>query len=126
MKRISSLIILLLLFSCNESKIPDYVIPKDDMTNILIDIHITDGLLTIGKVRNQLAKEDSINYYDSILGNYGYTRHDFDTSVYYYSLNINQYDEIYHEVLNKLNELETSLKEEEQEQELPPIQKEQE
>ena len=63
-------------------------------------------------MRRDLTKNDSINYYDEIFKNYGYTRADFDTSVYYYSKNINEYDEIYEEVLNRLNEMDTELRKE--------------
>ncbi|MFC2152633.1 DUF4296 domain-containing protein [Bacteroidota bacterium] len=107
-----TLFILIIAFftSCNTgNKTPDYVIPHDDMVKIIIDMHITDGLLTVSNVRRNLAK-DSINYYDVIFKNYGYHRSDFDTSIYFYSKNINEYDRIYADVLNKLNEMETELK----------------
>jgi uncharacterized protein DUF4296 len=113
MKKIIIIALTLLLVAChNEKKTPEYVIPQEDMVNIIVDIHITDGLLTLNNVRRNLAKKDTANYYDQVFENYGYTRADFDTSVYYYSMNINDYDKIYAEVLNKLNEMETELKQE--------------
>ena len=81
-------------------------------TKIITEIHITDGILTLNKIRRNLAKKDSVNYYNLILDNYGYSREDFDTSIYFYSKNINEYDEIYKEVLNRINEMETNLQEE--------------
>ncbi len=113
MKKAIIISLALFLFSCDSgNKTPDYVISHDDMVNIIIDIHLTDGLLTHNKVRRQLAKKDTLNYYDAILNNYGYSRADFDTSVYFYSENINEYDKIYDEVLNSLGEMETKLKQE--------------
>lgn len=113
MKKAIIIILALFLFSCDsENKTPDYVITHDDMVNIIIDIHLTDGLLTNNKVRRKLAKKDSLNYYNVILNNYGYTRADFDTSVHFYSKNIDKYDKIYEEVLNSLGEMETKLKQE--------------
>ena len=113
MKITAVILLVIFLFSCDSgNKTPDYVISHDDMVNIIIDIHLTDGLLTHNKVRRKLAKKDTLNYYDAILNNYGYTRADFDTSVYFYSKNINEYDNIYDEVLNRLNEMETKLKQE--------------
>ncbi len=101
------------MFSCNkEKKAPDYVIPHEDMVNIIVNMHITDGLLNVNKVRRNLVKKDSLNYYDEVFKNHGYTRSDFDTSIYYYSNNISEYDRIYEEVLNKLSEMQTQLKEE--------------
>jgi len=113
MKNIIIITLTLLLVACNnEKKTPEYVIPQEDMVDIIIDMHITDGLLTLNKVRRNLAKKDTANYYDQVFESYGYNRADFDTSVYYYSMNINDYDKIYAEVLNKLNEMETELKQE--------------
>lgn len=117
MKKAIIISLTLFLFSCNnEKKTPDYVIPHDDMVNIIIDIHLTDGLLTQNKVRRRLSRKDTSNYYNAIFRNYDYTRADFDTSVYFYSKNINKYDKIYEEVLNRLNEMETKLKEESSEE----------
>jgi hypothetical protein len=117
MKKAVVILLVIFLFSCNnENKLPDYVITHDDMVNIIIDIHLTDGLLTNNKVRRKLAKKDSSNYYEAIFNNYGYTRAEFDTSVYFYSKNINEYDKIYEEVLNRLNEMETKLKQESSEE----------
>ncbi len=114
MKKFVILIVTISFFSCtNEKKIPEYVIPQEDMVDIIVDIHLTDGLLTLNHVRRKLAKKDTSNYYDKIFDQYGYTRADFDTSIYYYSMNIDDYDNIYAEVLNRLNEMETELKQEE-------------
>ena len=113
MKKTAVILLVVILISCDSgNKTPDYVIPHDDMVNIIIDIHLTDGLLTNNKIRRKLAKKDSLNYYNVILNNYGYSRADFDTSVYFYSKNINEYDKIYEEVLNSLGEMETKLKQE--------------
>lgn len=102
--------IAVLLFACSETSTPDYVIPKEKMIDIIVDIHLTDGMFTLQPVRKEFVSKDNTNYYNFILENYGYTRKDFDTSVFYYSENINEYNKIYIEVLNRLNELETEIK----------------
>lgn len=113
MKKTAVVLLAIILVSCDSgNKTPDYVISHDDMVNIIIDIHVADGLLTDNNVRRKLAKKDSLNYYNAILNNYGYTRADFDTSVHFYSKNIDEYDKIYEEVLNNLSEMETKLKQE--------------
>jgi hypothetical protein len=109
--------LLIFCLSCNiENKPPQNVIPKDKMIDILVDMHLADGMFTIVEIRSEMAKKDSINFYSVIFENHGYTRQDFDTTVYYYSHNINEYNKIYIEVLNRLSEMETSVKKEEQEQ----------
>ncbi len=112
MRKILILLVAISLVNCsNKDKTPDHVIPYNDMVNILVEIHITDGLLTSNKIRRKLVKNDTTNFYNTILKNYGYLRKDFDTSLFYYSKNINQYDLIYEEVLNRLSEMESTLKE---------------
>jgi len=110
------LTILFMLSGCSNNKVPDYVIPPDDMVSILVDIHLTDGMMSSHQVRREIAREDSVNIYNILLHNYGYSRHDFDTSLYYYGKNMALYDKIYEDVLNQLNEMETYLKEQEQEE----------
>lgn len=110
------LILLIFSISCiNQGKEPDYVIPKEDMVEIIIDLHLADGMLSVNEIRQELVRKDTINYYEAILDAYGYNRSDFDTSVYYYSKHIDKYDQIYGEVLNRLNEMETELKKEDEE-----------
>lgn len=104
-----------MLLSCQKNKVPDYVIPPEDMTSILVDIHLTDGMLSSSKIRRDFAEKDSANIYNILLHNYGYNRKDFDTSLYYYIKNLTLYDKIYNDVLNQLNEMETQLKEQDQE-----------
>jgi len=111
MKKILILLIVFSLFSCKKQQTPDYVIPFNNMVDIIVEIHITDGLLTSSKVRRELIKIDTTNYYDAILNKYNYKRQDFDTSLYYYTKNIDQYDLIYDEVLNRLSEIESKLEE---------------
>jgi len=114
--RYLTLLFIVFVFSCGiQDKTPKDIIPKEEMIEILVDIHIMDGMFTSNKVRKSYANKDSVNYYEKIFENHGISRKDFDTSVYYYSHNINEYNKIYIEVLNRLSERETRVKEEMQE-----------
>lgn len=116
MNRIIIVIIaVFMLLGCQKNKVPEYVIPPEDMTSLLVDIHLTDGMLSSSKIRRDFAKKDSANIYNILFHNYGYNRKDFDTSLFYYSKNLTLYDKIYKDVLNQLNEMETQLKEQNQE-----------
>lgn len=120
MKKISYFVfIMFFLFGCNKSRTPDYVIPPDEMVSVLVDIHLADGMLTSHKVNSELQINDSVNIYNILLYNHGYSRKDFDTSLYYYGKNIALYDKIYHEVLNQLHEMETQLREQSPEDDQP-------
>lgn len=115
-KKMKKLIILVLVgiaMSCsNRSRVPDYVIPKDQMVNIIVDMHLLDGLLSVRPIQHKMIELDTLNQYDALLQKYGYTRNDFDTSLFYYGKKIDLYDDIYEEVLNKLTFIEAEIKEE--------------
>jgi septal ring factor EnvC (AmiA/AmiB activator) len=107
-------IFILLAFStgCDKDK-KNYIIPKDDFEEILVDIHLMDGLTRQHNIRNKLAREnDSLNYYDAILKSHDYTRAQFDSSMVYYSKNINKFDDIYENVLSELNRMEAEAEDE--------------
>ncbi|MCG8412482.1 MAG: DUF4296 domain-containing protein [Bacteroidales bacterium] len=104
--------LIILFVACSKNKVPDYVIPEDKMVDIIVDLHVSDGIMNMYEIRNEILKYKKENIYNQILSLHGYNRHDFDTSVYYYSYNINQYDEIYKKVLSRLTEKEARIKEE--------------
>lgn len=113
MNRLLFIVILFVFVNigCEFNKTPDYVIPKDKIIDIIVDIHITDGMVTILGVRKDILENYSDSVYNDIFKHHGYTRKDFDTSIYHYSHTINEYDDIYKEVLNKLSEKEALIKE---------------
>ena len=107
-----TLFIGLLLGSCDSTQNRQYkLIPEDEMIPILVDYHLLEGELSITHVRNSIVAQDTTNMYDRLLHNYGYTGLDFDSSIYYYSYEIGEFDNIYEEVLNRLNQLQTEVRE---------------
>lgn len=112
MKKYLILVLTVFMVACSFNKTPDYVIPQDDMVDIIVDIHLMDGLMSVRSIQEELTQADTSNYYDLIFEKYGYSRADFDTSVFYYGKNINKYDKIYEEVLNELTSLDADIKEE--------------
>jgi len=110
-KTLIALTLVLGLAACKPQK-PEHVIPADDMVEVLLDLHMADGLLGNVKYRATIAQIDTTNLYDAILSRHGYTRKDLDTSLFYYSAHITEFDQIYNKVLEQLNEEETTLRQE--------------
>ena len=108
-KLLTALTLFTLLLGC-KNRVPEYVIPPNDMVPLLVDMHIADGLLGEAKYRAKIAQLDTTNLYDAILERHGYTRQDLDTSFYYYTTDIDRFDAIYNDVLERLNERETILR----------------
>jgi len=110
-KHFAALLLFMLLLGCTQ-QVPTYVIPPKKMVPLLVEIHLADGLLGDTKYRAKIAQLDTTNLYDAILQRHGYNRKDLDTSFYYYSTDIDRFDAIYNEVLERLNEQETFLRQE--------------
>ena len=51
---------LMMPIGCNKEK-KKYIIPKDDFTNILVDIHLMDGVIRQSDHGTKLQQGDSVN-----------------------------------------------------------------
>jgi len=91
----------MILMACNTNKVPDSVIPKDKMVNVLVDMHTADAVLS--KVRNQdtmLMMASSKYYY--IFKKYSIDSAKFTNSLKYYYFEPNGLNEMYKQVLDTL------------------------
>lgn len=114
-KQISFLFLIIFLISgvgCDKNE-KNNVIPKDEFADILVDIHLMDGITYQADLRSSLLQNDTtIDYYDAVLKSHNYSRAQFDTSLVYYSKNIREFDKIYQEVLSTLNKMEAETEDE--------------
>jgi len=113
MKKLIPAALFFFLFSCggDKEKVPDSVLPKDKMVNIMKDIHMAEAELSVNSsniINNPLA--DTISYTD-IFSKNKIQKWQYDSSMMYYSLHPEILNEIYDEVIN---ELEKNKKETEQ------------
>lgn len=100
-------ILALTLFSCSGR--PKNVLSKDDMTNILFEMHKLDGSL-VAKNIYYVENSDKEKYYKSILDKYNTTQADFDSSLIWYSKNPKKFEKIYETVYQQLNQLDEDVK----------------
>lgn len=96
--------------SCKKKN--EYIIPRDEFIELMVDVHILDGIMGETKERKKFAKLDSVDYYTALLNDYGYTRKQLDSSITYYSKDLRRFDKIYQEILSRLNRMETKAEEE--------------
>jgi len=80
------------------------IIPKKDMVEILKKMYLTDGV--INAVNNgKLFAKDTINYYEPILKQYGYSKEQFDSSLKYYAQKTETLDKMMDEVIIELTQM---------------------
>ena len=110
--KIFILLSFLFLFSCNkkEVKIPDSIIPPDEMAAIFRDIHLTDAVLS--RKRLNINKDYLIieEYYNNIYQKHGYDRIKIDSSLLFYSEHPDFLKNIYEKVIVDLNKTEDTVK----------------
>ena len=96
---------ILLIVSCSSGK--RKTIPRDDMVDILKEIHITEAIFSVTRIRDsKFGEYDSLDIYDSIVISHGYTPAMYDSTIKYYSYHIEEFEKLYDEVIEELNRLE--------------------
>lgn len=109
------LVLAIVLFvACKRDPLPKDAIKTEKYINILVDVHIAEGLYT---ERNRI-KIDSLEsgaLYLSVLEKYGVTEEEMLHTTMYYSRNQKEYKKIFTEVLDQIS---IKLEEIEQQEEL--------
>ncbi len=78
-------------------------IQQEVFVDVLVDMHLVDGITNDRKFYRRYKRVDSIDVLGPILEKYQITRQMFDTTMYVYSRNPDLFDQVYSEVLRKLN-----------------------
>jgi hypothetical protein len=92
----------LLLISCRNEK--KYIIPEKAFKEILVDMHLADGIYMTDYARFT-NHTDSINFYNAILEDYGFNRTQFDSTLHFYSVDPVKFNRLYEGVVNELSVL---------------------
>jgi len=102
------LLLIIVLFSCN--RIPRrYIIPPKKMVNVLVDIHLADGMADENMRHSSGFVLDSASLYGSVFKKYGVTRAQFDSTMNYYSEHPDDLQKMYNQVTARLKRLEDEL-----------------
>jgi hypothetical protein len=99
------LLFLLCAVSCKKGPGPDSIIPRETFKKILIDFHQIDAYYSINYDKTK-DHNDSINFYNQILKEYGYKKAEFDSTFSYYTRHAEKFDRIYEEIITELQKME--------------------
>ena len=105
MKKTIEISVFFFFFSCGGSKqeqIPVGVLAKDKMVKILSDIQLAEGELTFNNSQTIIDPAADTISYSVIFANNKIKKADYDSSMKYYTLHPELLNEIYDEVINKL------------------------
>lgn len=101
------LILLLVGFTgCSRKKVP---LDEKKFTALLIDLHRTDGTLSVARGLSGLNELKNYAYYNDLFRKYGIIRAEFDSCMYYYSANTELFSKMYDVVIDSLNRQMTAV-----------------
>ncbi|MCD6367146.1 MAG: DUF4296 domain-containing protein [Bacteroidales bacterium] len=107
------LLIVPLLFSCNSDKKKEEqqpIIPKEKFIQLLTDIHKTDGYFS--SIKQNLINDTILNpknFFGEVFHKYDVTNKDFQATILYYCYRMDEFEIIYEQVVQNLNQENDSL-----------------
>ena len=87
-----------------------YLIPQKKFVNVLVDIHLADGIAMENMRMSDSFILDSASLYQSVFNKYGVTRAMFDSTMEYYASRPDEFQKIYNILTAKLKRMEDDLK----------------
>ena len=99
--------ITLLLASCRSQ--PDYVIDKDRMVDLMIDVHKTEAVINLN-YSSYPTDEKKRAMRKAVYMRHNITEAEFDSSMIWYGHHLDVYMEIYDEVIKRLKEEDAEIK----------------
>ena len=88
--------------SCSRDEGARPEIKKNRLVDVLVDIHLTDGYLSYTGSRISRDRDRIEGSYSYVLQKYDITPRQFRNTMIYYSRHIEEYEQIYNKVIEKL------------------------
>lgn len=102
-----------IIVSCfKEHREPKYknIIPEKSFVSILKELHLSNGLFDLPKIRIQYMQGDTFRIYKEIIESHGYTKEAMDTTLqYYYIRKPKKLIRIYDQILGEFTEMQSRL-----------------
>ena len=95
------------LQSCSREEGSRPEINKDELVDLLFDIHIADGYLAYTGSRVDRNRDKVEGTYDYVLRKHNITPKQFRNTMKYYSYHVDEYEKLYNKVIEKLTKRET-------------------
>jgi hypothetical protein len=106
------MILIVLLGSCSQEKtvsIPDSVLPKEKMAEVMVDIHLLEATLNINTFSKDKVLIGNSAPTTDVLKKHAITKVQYDESFKFYSSNPQLLSEIYLIVLNDLSKMQAQV-----------------
>lgn len=102
-----------LLASCDSgNKTPENVLSHNKMVDVMVDVHLAEAILRDKRISGDDVGKMTNDYYRKIFDEHNITPQKFDTSFAYYEKHIEKFNEVYRDVLVKLNKMQREAEQE--------------
>ena len=91
---------------------PDDLIPRDEMVDIIVDMHIYDAIMVTNQKKSKKPHESKYYFYKSVMEKHNITKEKFERNFEYYHQDIDVMDEIYADVITKLSKMQSEAQRE--------------
>ncbi len=94
--------------SCNsdkQKKVPEYVIDQEKMIDLLVEVHIAEATLEKKQGHKANARDYASPYYKTIFDSFNTNPQNFDTNIAWYQQNMENFEDMYNQVMIKLTKL---------------------
>lgn len=112
--KIIRLIVLILLFQAGcKSDYEKGLIPEKAFAQIIYEVHLADGLLSLPEIHSKYYPRDSVANYTDIVEKHGYTTEALDKTLkYYFTEKPKKFIRIYDQAIGRLTQMESLLEKE--------------
>jgi hypothetical protein len=106
------MIFMILVMSCSlkKAKPKPIILSEPKLVAILVDYHLAQGMSSSYIVRQRFKKIKSVSLTDSVLAANGCTRALLDSTISYYSKDVDRFNHLYDKVLNELSKMQAKAK----------------
>ncbi|MDR2085217.1 MAG: DUF4296 domain-containing protein [Bacteroidales bacterium] len=102
--------IILFVGSCKRTKVPNYVMAKDSLINILIDFHIIEGIIAYENTNQPNTAKYATKYFNCYFELNNIDKARYDTSLwYYYRDPIDIGNKVNDDIVNRLSIIEAEI-----------------
>lgn len=105
---------LILIFSCyrddaGKNIMPDYepTLSKEELVDVLTDMHLVQATLKFYQNKGENITKKNEEFHYKILKKYNISKKELEENIHYYKHQIDDFNEIYEDVLENLSKLES-------------------
>ena len=84
---------------------PPDLIPRNEIVDVIADMHLYDAVMKEKQKKHRDVQKSKYYLYQTVMDKYHITREQFESSLTYYQQDLDEYNKIYDDVIEKLSKM---------------------